>query len=73
MTPLGSRCPTRLMISPRTREGRNRGRLGTQIARPGESHRDDLMGSGGAMRHGHPSNVEVNRANEGATPAPQEA
>ena len=54
MTPLGARCPTRLMISPRTREGRIRGRLGTRIARPGESQRDDLIGSGGAMRHGAP-------------------
>ena len=72
MTPLGARCPTRLMISPRTRQGRIRGRLGTRIARPGESQRDDMMGSGGAMRHGHPSNVEVIRPKDGAAPAPQE-
>ena len=46
--------PHPAQISPRTREGRIRGRLGTRIARPGESQRDDLMGSGGAMRHGAP-------------------
>ena len=54
MTPLAARCPTRLIISPRTQEGRIRGRLGTRIARPGESQRDDLLGSDGAMRHGAP-------------------
>ena len=54
MTPLGSLCPTRLIISPRTREGRIRGRLGTRITRPGESQRDDLLGRGGAKRHGAP-------------------
>jgi hypothetical protein len=61
MTPLGARCPTRLIISPRTREGRIRGRLGTRIARPGESQRDDLMGSGGAMRHGAPVELCIYR------------